>query len=363
MSDVLKSLQLKKGVNLKNQIVMAPMTTWSANDDYTVSDQELNYYEFRNDGAGMIVTACARVQPNGIGFTNEFGIYDDRFLPNLTRMASKLKQQGAKAVIQLFHAGNKALPDLTNDLVSSGDVPMINTNTSPRSLSDSEIKAVIDDFGKATKRAIKAGFDGVEIHGAQGFLIQNFMSPYFNNRTDAWGGSLENRMRFPLAVINEVKRVVQKYADDNFIIGYRFSPDEPIKGGLKLSDNFVLIDEIINQKLDYVHASLENALQSKPADGNQTYLKLISQYIDGRIHLLAAGKITELAQAQEVLKQGALPAMGHAFITDPKWVAKVIEDEHYQINNYIESDKVSSLRLPDKLWQAIRTTPGWFEIK
>lgn len=179
-NNLLESFSFKNGITLRNRVVMSPMTTWSSNDDYTISDEEVKYYKKRVNGVGLVITGCMHVQPNGIGFTNEFAAYDDKFIPSLRKLADGAKSGGAPAVLQIFHAGNKALPDLTpnGDVVSSSAVETEATEFAPsvlpRELSHAEILEVIHAFGETTRRAIEAGFDGVEIHGAHGFLLQNF---------------------------------------------------------------------------------------------------------------------------------------------------------------------------------------------
>ena len=204
------------GLTLRNRVVMAPMTTWSANDDGTVSDEEVSYYRRRVNGVGLVLTGCTHVSPNGIGFTGEFASYDDSFTPSLRRLAEAAKSGGAPAILQIFHAGNKAVPELIpgGEVVSASSLqapvdPFNAKEVTTRALSHDEILDLISAFGETTRRAIEAGFDGIELHGAHGFLIQNFFSPHYNQRDDEWGGSPENRMRFPLAVVSEVKRVMR----------------------------------------------------------------------------------------------------------------------------------------------------------
>ena len=246
-------LPLTDAITLRNRIVMAPMTTWAGNSDGTVSDDEIAWYRRRVNGAGMVLTGCTHVQANGIGFTDEFAAFDDRFLPGLTRLATVAKSGGATAVLQIFHAGNKALPALTpgGEVVSASAVPTdaspFAPSVTPKALSHEEILETIAAFGDATRRAIAAGFDGIELHGAHGFLIQNFLSPRFNQRDDEWGGSLENRMRFPRAVVAEVKRVAAT-AGRPFLIGYRISPEEPEEGGLRIADALALTDRLIEDR-------------------------------------------------------------------------------------------------------------------
>ena len=212
-------LPLTDAVTPRNRVVMAPMTTWAGNADGTVSDDEIAWYAPRVNGAGVVLTGCTHVQANGIGFTDEFAAFDDRFLPGLTRLATVAKSGGAVAVLQIFHAGNKAVSALTpgGEVVSASAVPTdaspFAPSITPKALSHEEILETIAAFGQATRRAVVAGFDGIELHGAHGFLIQNFLSPRFNRREDAWGGSLENRMRFAREVVAEVKRVAPPRAD------------------------------------------------------------------------------------------------------------------------------------------------------
>lgn len=241
----------KNGVTLRNRVVMAPMTTWSSNADETISDEELRYYRARAQGVGLLLTGCSHVQPSGIGFTDEFAAYDDRFIPSLTKLADAAKSGGAVAVLQLFHAGNKAVPDLipNGELVSASAMaapkgPFNDGKLASRELTESEIFELIHDFGQATRRAIEAGFDGIELHGAHGFLIQNFLSPLFNQRQDQWGGSLENRMRFPLEVVREVRRVIDEHASRPFLLGYRISPEEPGEGALRIDDALALAETL-----------------------------------------------------------------------------------------------------------------------
>ncbi len=175
-----EAFSLNNQVTLKNHIVMSPMTTWSSHDDQTVSEKEVAYYGARAKSVGMVITGSSHVQENGVGFANELAVYADRFIPGLTKLATAIKAGGAKAVLQLNHSGNKALPEFISnqDVVSASAVLAYKTAFAPeqtsRALEESEILQVIRDFGSATKRAIDAGFNGVEIHGAHGFLIQNF---------------------------------------------------------------------------------------------------------------------------------------------------------------------------------------------
>ncbi|AIQ58698.1 NADH-dependent flavin oxidoreductase [Paenibacillus borealis] len=370
--NLLESFSFKNGISLRNRVVMSPMTTWASNDDYTISDDEVNYYRRRVAGVGLVITGCTHVQPNGIGFTNEFAAYDDKFIPSLRRLADAAKSGGAAAVLQIFHAGNKALPDLTpnGDVVSSSAVETEATgfapSVTPRELSHDEILEVIHAFGETTRRAIEAGFDGVEIHGAHGFLVQNFFSPFFNRREDDWGGSLENRLRFPLAIVKEMKKVIEKHAAKPFIFGYRISPDEHQIGGIRMKDTYVLIERLIEAEVDYVHASLPDALSSKPVDSqdDKTYLELIVEHVNSRIPLLAAGSMATPDDVATGLDKGLnLAVIGHALITDPDWIEKVQRGQESEIQTAIKASNINKIELPEKLWDVIQASGPWFNIE
>ena len=371
-SNLMESFTFKNGVTLRNRVVMAPMTTWASNDDYTVSDEELNYYKKRVTGVGMVITGCTRVQPNGIGFANEFAAYDDSFIPSLRKLAEATKSGGAQAILQIFHAGNKALPAFTpnGDVVSSSALETEATafapSVTPRELSHDEIMEVIHAFGEMTRRAIEAGFDGVELHGAHGFLLQNFMSPFFNRREDQWGGSLENRLRFPVAVIREIKSVIKKLATKPFTLGYRISPDEPQEGGLRMQDTYALIERLIEEDVDYVHASLASALSSKPVDSQdeKTYLELIVEKANGRIPVLAAGSMVTPDDVASGLDKGlSLAVVGQGLIMNPDWIEKVQNGQESEIQTTIKASTVSELELPEKLWGVIQASGPWFKLE
>ncbi|QPB18894.1 NADH-dependent flavin oxidoreductase [Rhizobium sp. 007] len=359
-------------LTLRNRVVMAPMTTWSANDDGTVSDEEVSYYRRRVNGVGLALTGCTHVLPNGIGFTGEFASYDDSFTPSLRRLAEAAKSGGAPAILQIFHAGNKAVPELIpdRDVVSASALevppgPFNPGGVTTRALSHDEILDVISAFGEATRRAIEAGFDGIELHGAHGFLIQNFFSPLYNQRNDEWGGTLENRMRLPLAVVREVKRVITTCATRPFLLGYRVSPEEPEQGGLRINDTYALIEQLIDGGVDYLHASLSNALEAKPveASGDRTIAELIAARVAGRVPVLAAGQVRTPQQAERALDLGlSLVAVGQWLVINPDWVELSQSGKDNLIETEIRTTTIPEIALPAKLWGVIEAAAGWFKI-
>ncbi|EKE5167580.1 NADH-dependent flavin oxidoreductase [Escherichia coli] len=365
---------LTEKIKLRNRIVMAPMTTWSANPDGTISEQELEFYKRRSQNVGLVITGCTYVTPSGIGFTHEFAAYDDRFINSLEKLAAAAQSGGGPAILQIFHAGNKAIPELVpnNDVISasassvkSGD--FMKRVVQSREMTENEIQETIRAFGDVTKRAIKAGFDGVELHGAHGFLLQNFFSPLFNQRNDRWGGDLEGRMRFPLAVLQEVKNVVYEYATKPFAIGYRISPEESVTGGLRIEDTYKLLDRLISSGISYIHTSLVSINDSYPVEspnGPRT-IELILNHIAGRVPVIAAGKIRTPSQAQEAISTGLpLVAIGKGLVINPEWVTLAESGRGHEIQTTLNPQLVPELTIPDKLWDQIQASKGtgWFPL-
>lgn len=370
--NLFEQFKFKNCITLKNKIVMSPMTTWSSNNDNTISDEEIEYYKVRVNGVGLVITGCTYVHPNGIGFLNEFASYDDKFIPSLRKLANDAKSGGANAILQIFHAGNKAFPNLVpNDDVVSASA--IKTEASafapallPRELSHEEVLDIVNAFGETTRRAIEAGFDGVEIHGAHGFLIQNFTSPLYNKRSDEWGESPEKRLMFPLAIVNKIKDVIKEYVKKPFILGYRLSPEESEKGGLRIGDTYKLINHLIEIDIDYIHISLTSALSSKPIDSKdeKTYLELISKYVNGKVPIIVAGSMLTPDDVEQALNNGAsLAAIGRALVINPDWVEKVKNDKKNEIKMSINSSKVNEFTLPQNLWNVIKASAPWINIE
>jgi 2,4-dienoyl-CoA reductase-like NADH-dependent reductase (Old Yellow Enzyme family) len=362
-----ESLQFKNGVELKNRIVMAPLTNYSSNDDGTVSDEEVKYYIRRSKGVGMVITACTYVTESGKGFPGEFSATSDSMIPSLRRLATSIKEQGAKAVLQIFHAGRKAPAELVpnGEVVSASDY-YENAELVARALTEDEIVGIIHGYGETTRRAIEAGFDGVEIHGANYYLLHQFFSAYTNKRQDKWGGTLEKRMTFPLAVVDEVKRVVAKHANNDFIVGYRFSPEEEFPEGITMDDTFHLIDALVDKELDYLHASLQD-FWSKPrrgGDGTRTRMEQIKERVNDKTILIGVGSILTADDALKAKQSGVpLLALGRSIIIEPDWVQKVEEGKEEDIAVTVKQGTQHSLDIPTPLWNRIWNVEGWFPLE
>lgn len=362
---VFDELKLNEKVTLKNRLVMAPMTTCASNDDLTVADDEADYYAVRSTGVAMVITGCTFFQPNGQGFKNQFYAGSDEFIPSLKKLADAIKGQGAKAVLQIFHAGREGIHEdlVAPSAVKSPKGPLDGSEARvPRELKAEEITEIINGFYETTKRAIEAGFDGVEIHGANGYLIQQFFSGASNLRTDEWGGSLENRIKFPLAVIEAVNKAKKEFADDSFIVGYRFSPEEEGENGITLADSEFLVDKLSDTELDYLHLSTAHYRATQKRDNSdRRYIgSVMIEKINGRKPLIGVGEVMTKVDANNALEKVgySLLALGHSIVADPDWVEKVQRDE--QTDMFIHPNDLAEQHIPVKMAEMIKSVKNWF---
>ena len=358
----LETFTFKNGVTLKNKVVMAPMTTMSCFYNGMVSKDELDYYAKRAGGPGMVITAVANVTPNGKGFEGELSATSDEMIPSLRSLAETIQSKGAKAVLQIFHAGRKTFARIIGgeQPVSAGTVKALYPEDSetPRALTSDEIEAIIKDFGQATKRAIIAGFDGVELHGANTYLLQQFFSENSNQRTDKWGGNRDERMTFAKAVIKEVQSVIDKYATKPFILGYRLSPEEIEKPGIRLEDSLYFVKKI-KHDVDYIHLSMGSYLRTSlnnPED-KKPILNYFIETIGPEVPLIGLGSVETPNEAQEVINKGAsLVAMGRELLREPNWVEKVQRNDENSIRTTISASDMDELSIPTVMQTYLKTS-------
>ncbi|MCP3775071.1 NADH-dependent flavin oxidoreductase [Paenibacillus sp. MZ04-78.2] len=342
-----------KGVTLKNRVVMAPMTTMSSFFDGSITSDEVNYYAERAGGPGMIITGVAYVAENGKGFEGELSIAKDADIRGLSRIAEAIHQGGTKAVVQIFHAGRKTNSRILRGVqpVSSGPIAATHPADSetPRELTPEEIEDMIQDFGKATLRAIRAGFDGVELHGANTYLLQQFFSPHSNRRSDKWGGGFEQRMRFPLAVIDEVASIIATHAHKPFLLGYRLSPEEIETPGIRLADSLDFARRLSDAPIDYLHLSLASYKRTSLHDASdqEPVLDKFIKALEDKKPLIGIGSVERPEDAETVIRSGAaLVAIGRELIREPKWVQKVETGDLSSIRYGLSPSELDELRIP-----------------
>lgn len=356
------------GATINNRLIMAPMTTNSSFENGMVTTDEHIYYKRRATGLGAVITSCAQVREDG-RFAGSLSAASDNHIESLTKLASTIKSTGAKAILQIFHVGRSGDARSLRGVqtVSASAVPAAREGAeTPRELLDSEVHELVEAFGEATRRAIQAGFDGVEIHGANTYLLQQFFSPHSNRRNDHWGGTLEKRMNFPLAVIEAVKAAIKKYADKPFIFGYRISPEEPGKIGITLDDTLALVMKLKEQGLDYIHVSLREVAQSSIRDKeNQApIINIMKESLGNELPIIAVGAVVTPDDALQALDQHDIPlvAIGRELIVEPDWIQKVKTGEEDTIRTEIHMKDREDLSLPDAMWEYVEARPGWLPI-
>ena len=356
------------GIEVSNRIVLAPMTTFSGNDDGTTTDAEVAYYKERNLSAGLLITACAYVIKHGKGFHGQIGADTDELIPSLKRIAETLKANGNKAVLQIYHGGRMSPPEelVDGQSVSASAIAAEREGAQvPREMTESEIEETIVAFGEATRRAIAAGFDGVEIHGANTYLLQQFFSPHSNRRTDKWGGDLIKRMTFPLAVVDAVKQAVA-LASHPFLVGYRISPEEMENPGITMEDTLQLVEALSHKQLDYLHVSVMDfwAASMRNKEDTTARAQLIAAKVGHILPVIGVGGFHTPEDAEKVLALGIpLVAMGRELLMDPHWLTKVKENAVDKIETELDINAQDALKIPDPLWQGLVLRTGWMPMK
>lgn len=353
---------LNNGVTIKNRLAVAPMTHFGSQADGLISDQERTFLSNRAGNMGMFITAATLVQKDGKAFHGQPEATGEHCLDSLKETAQILQQQGAKAILQIHHGGSKSIDDLLDglDKISAS----ANEAEHAREATAEEVEALIASYAQAADLALRAGFDGVEIHGANGYLIQQFYSAQSNRRNDQWGGSLENRMRFPLAVIDAVVAVREKHQRDDFIIGYRFSPEEPGDDGLTMTETGALIDALVQKPLQYLHVSLWEFDKKirRGGDTAQTRMQFIHERINGKLPLIGVGNLFTADQILAAYETGwaEFIALGKTVIINPHIATQIREGREAEIETQLDPTRADHYGLPDTLWGfASSGTQSW----
>lgn len=313
MPSLFDPLHFPSGLVAKNRVALAAMTNQQSHADGSLGDDELAWLRRRARGGFGIVTTCAaHVSADGQGWPNELGVFDDRLLPGLERLARALRAEGAATLVQIFHGGVRA------DAKASG-LPTFSSSAAEgaRAASDEDLERVILDFGQAARRAEAAGFDGVELHGAHGYLFTQFLSVAQNQRTDQWGGSLENRARLLLRAFDEVRKQTSR----GFTVGVRLSPENFGNAkGLDLDESLQVARWLGERGADFIHISLWEALNNTAKRPHEHALPLFKAVVGSQVPLLVAGKVWTRSEAEQLLALGAdAVALGRSAILNPEW--------------------------------------------
>ncbi len=320
MVNLLDALTVK-GLPLQNRLVLPPMQTSLATDQGVVTAKLINYYVQRSKALGLIVVEHSYISPEGRVSDKQLGIYDDSLIPELERLSSQVHSMGTPIVIQINHAGRKTSTNVT------GFQPVApSATTSARELTEEELFTLVDQYVAAADRAIKAGFDGVEIHGAHGFLLNQFYSPLTNQRTDSYGGSLENQMRLPLEIVKQVRKTIGKR-----LLLYRLGVVDLESNGIQMEDSKLFARRLEDVGVDIIDVS-GGLCGSRPAQLEKTQGFFIPQahIIKSVVNVpvIGVGGIRDPKYANRLIKEHTvdLVAIGRPILNDANWATHFLNE-------------------------------------
>jgi 2,4-dienoyl-CoA reductase-like NADH-dependent reductase (Old Yellow Enzyme family) len=321
MSDAMfRPYRFRGGAISKNRLALAPLTNGQSQPDGNLADDELRWLERRAAGGFGVVTTCAaHVAADGKAWAGELGVDDDVRLPGLRRVASAISAHGALGMVQLFHGGLRASREVSGlpTWSASAHVEDAPGYEVPRAGTDDDVARVIAQFAAAARRCVEAGFAGVELHGAHGYLLSQFLSTTYNRRDDGWGGALAGRAR----LMREVTRAVRAAVPSDFVVGVRLSPEDFGQArGLDLGENLELARWLCDDGVDFLHLSLWKALDHTRTRPEAHALDLFRAVVPADVALFVAGSVWTPAEAAGLLDRGAdFIALGRAAILNPDW--------------------------------------------
>jgi NADPH2 dehydrogenase len=299
---------------------MPPMQSGRATLEGAVTNRLVNFYVRRSSALGLLIIEHTYVALAGKLSLKQLGIYDDALITGLGKLASSIHEIGTPAVLQITHAGGVA-----NKTVINTEPVGPSARDKSRALQKAELETVAEEFALAAGRAVKAGFDGVELHGAHGYLLNQFLSPLFNKRIDEFGGSLENRMRFPLMVVEKVRENL-----NGKLLLYRLGADDLTPNGIHIEESAAFAIKLEQAGIDIIDVS------GGMCGADPKQLRHIKGYFIPqasqikkvvKVPVIGVGRITQAEQADKLVCDGLvdLVAVGRAFLKDPLWSEKALQ--------------------------------------
>ncbi len=343
------------GALMKNRFKLAPMTNTQSHEDGTLSDEEFRWLTMRAKGGfGMTMTCAAHVMANGKGFPGQLGIFSDKQIPGHSRLADAIKSEGSLALVQLHHAGIRSPKNLIN---SAPVAPSDHEESGSRALSETEVRELRDHFIAAALRAKKCGYDGVEVHGAHGYILAQFLSPKYNVRIDKYGGSLQNRARIIVEIIDGIRMA----CGPSFIIGLRLSPE---RFGMLLTEIKTLCLSLAKDtSVDFLDISLWDSFKM-PEEKVHQHSSLLQHFTSldlGKVPLTVAGGIHSGAGANEIMQAGVdFVCIGKGAILHHDFPLKVQMNPDFQsVDLPVSIDYLTKEGLSGKFIEYMRRWPDF----
>ena len=340
---------------MKNRFMLAPLTNQQSHEYGQLSNEEFNWLTMRAKGGfGLVMTCASHVQEIGKGFSGQLGIFSDELMEGHKKLASKIKSYGSLAVIQLHHAGMRSPYEVIKE---KAVCPSDSEKHNARALTLEEVLQLKDDFIEAAVRAKQCGYNGVEVHGAHGYILTQFLSESINKRTDKYGGTLENRSRLLFDIVDGIRET----CGENFLLGVRLSPE---RFGMKLSEIKTISQQLIdNHKIDFLDLSLWDCFK-QPEDfpeSDKTLLNHITDLDYKHVKLTVAGNIRTGKDVQKVLDSGVdFVTIGRSAILHHDFPKRVIENPSFEpIENPVSEDYLKSEGLSNTFIEYMRKWDGF----
>lgn len=360
-----KEISLPNGIKLDNRFVLSPMITNSSTREGHVTEEDIAYAKRRASSAPLQVTGAAYIETYGQLFEYGFSIDDDHSIEGLKKLAQAMKKDGSKAIIQLTHAGRFSKIALRDFGAVYGPSEMkLKTPVEHTviAMSKRKINKVITQYADATRRAIHAGFDGVEVSSAQRLLIQTFFSTFSNKRDDEYGvNSLDDRARFGIEVMEAVQKVIDEEAREDFIFGFRATPEETRGNeiGYSVEEFFYFMDRIMEvADIHYLATASwgKNIYKQTIRQGKyqgEMMNKVVYDYIRGRVPIISSGGINSPEKALEALEYSDMIGMSTPFVTEPDFVRKLADGKEDEINLGFTAEELADLAIPERAFKDI----------
>lgn len=357
MVSLFDSVSFAHGPSMPNRFMLAPLTNSQSHADGTLSDAERHWLTMRSAGGfGLTMTCAASVSSHGLGFPGQLGCHRDDHVEGLRTLASDIKSRGSLAIVQIHHAGMRS----PSDLIGQAPLcPSDDSKTGARAMTQAEVESTIEDFIAAAERCERAGFDGVELHGAHGYLLGQFLSSAINRRTDVYGGSLENRARPMMDVIDGIRARCRP----DFNVSVRLSPE---RFDLETSEVVTVFEWLAQSgKVDFIDMSLWDVRkQGADADfADRDLIQIFGGLERGATRLAVAGKIYSAEDSQWAIDHGAdMVVIGRGAILHHDFPRRVQADPHFVVRPLpVSKATLSEEGLSDPFIAYMGNWPGFVE--
>ena len=345
------------GTSMKNRFMLAPLTNQQSHENGQLSDEEFHWLTLRAKGQfGLVMTCASHVQEIGKGFPGQLGIFGDQHIEGHQKLAQEIKSHGSLAVIQLHHAGMRAPKDV---IKQQAVCPSDSEKTGARALSLEEVIQLREDFINAAIRAQSCGYNGVEVHGAHGYVLTQFLSSIINQRSDEYGGSLQNRSR----LLFEIVQGIREKCGTEFLLGVRLSPE---KFGMNLEEVKTICEQLAEGSLiDFLDVSLWDCFKM-PEDENHQNVSLLEQFTSldlKNVKLTVAGKIRSGKDVFKILDSGVdFVSIGRSGILHHDFPKQVMDDSNFEpIETPISVQHLKNEGLSDTFIQYMRRWPEFVQ--